>query len=238
MVVASILFILYSALVTVSTENGLGQPLSHILNQSSYAKAIKYVIIAQAVFLAAIAVASSAVAIFLLRLVVNKWQRGLLWSCIISHCIFNTLSILAVYLQCSPVDRLWDRQIPGAKCWKNAHALNYLASLLFRTGHTFVGVAYTHLAIWSSTELFCSMVFASIPILRLLYMAVVHGTYENASKSSSQRSRGYPLRDYGNHSTTNKSSLGAATTVHTAVRFQPHNASEESILGAPGKPRP
>ncbi|KAF2502196.1 hypothetical protein BU16DRAFT_554269 [Lophium mytilinum] len=286
MVIASILFIIYSALVTVATASGLGQPLSHILDQPSYAKAIQYVIIAQTVFLAAIAVASSAVAVFLLRLVLSRWQRTLLWSCIISHCIFSATSILAVFLQCSPVDGIWDRRITNAKCWKGAHALNYLGSawspvidfvlaslpwvvvwslqmprrdkLTVATALSLIAVggvsgiirtvqlyyvyrspdwpyvrgAYTLLAIWSSTELFSSMFFASIPILRPLYMAVVHGTYEDAVGSSSQRSRGYPLQDYGNRSATNKSISGGPTTMHTAARFQADNTSEESILGA------
>ncbi|KAL1596447.1 hypothetical protein SLS60_009093 [Paraconiothyrium brasiliense] len=101
--------------------------------------------------------------------------------------------------------------------------------------------------LWSSTEVFTSIICACIPILRPLYVRIVHGSKYGLG-SSGRASHSYPLKEYAENgypqsrkdAASGMSSRGYASTsaggkgvgvgVTTKVRMGSDNVSEESIL--------
>lgn len=77
-------------------------------------------------FFAIIAVATSktSFAITLLRLSPKPWQRYVLWFIIVSLNLAMWLCAMFQYLQCSPVNKLWDFTVPG-KCWDPMVQIHY-----------------------------------------------------------------------------------------------------------------
>ncbi|KAI1409017.1 hypothetical protein F5Y13DRAFT_171333 [Hypoxylon sp. FL1857] len=63
-------------------------------------------------------------AVTLLR-ITNGKIKTLLWMIIITMNVFMTVGALSLFLQCSPVEKSWDKDIPGT-CW---HELNTIAGM-------------------------------------------------------------------------------------------------------------
>ena len=91
--------------------------------------------------------------------------------------------------------------------------------------------------LWSSTEVFATIICACIPILRPLYVRIVHGSKYGMGSSGKNS---YPLNQYEFGSNKKDGSRGVFTgtersvtglgTVKTMVRMGSDNVSEESIL--------
>ena len=71
--------------------------------------------IGQAICIMGIAASKSSVAVFLLRIVILKWHKALLWFCIISTTIWCTVTTVLLFVQTTPVAFLWDRTIVGGR---------------------------------------------------------------------------------------------------------------------------
>jgi hypothetical protein len=93
---------------------GIGQKRADIPPED-YTQAMKYEIIGQGACIFNIAVSKAGVAFFLLRIVFKWWHKALIWLCVITNSIVATFGTIAVFVQCTPVQRTWDISVAG-KC--------------------------------------------------------------------------------------------------------------------------
>lgn len=63
-----------------------------------------------------IGLGNCAVGIFLLRIVRNKFQKAFIWAFLAGIVFITLFSSIVVVVQCDPVQRTWDRRVPGT-CW-------------------------------------------------------------------------------------------------------------------------
>ncbi|KAI5459432.1 hypothetical protein BGZ63DRAFT_361102 [Mariannaea sp. PMI_226] len=115
LIITWILLAVYSALVSVGTLYGIGQKRADV-SQDDYIQAMKYEIIAQGVCIFNIATSKAAVAFFILRIVTKTAHRVFIWACIISNTLLATWCTIAVFIQCIPVESVWNPNIKG-NCW-------------------------------------------------------------------------------------------------------------------------
>ncbi|KAL2007978.1 hypothetical protein VTN00DRAFT_7960 [Thermoascus crustaceus] len=114
-----ILLAIYTALITLSVKSGLGKHLVDLLHEPPPANvplAMKYVLIGEVVAIVGCCLSKTSFAFTLLRIVVEKWQKVLLWFIIISMNLVMDLCALFYVIKCVPVEANWDTSIP-AKCW-------------------------------------------------------------------------------------------------------------------------
>lgn len=72
--------------------------------------------IAQTMAVMSCTLGKTSFAVTLLRIVVQRWARWLLWFIIITMNIVNVLTAIFVFVQCEDPRNLWDKDIPS-KCW-------------------------------------------------------------------------------------------------------------------------
>ncbi|KAH7464016.1 hypothetical protein FOMA001_g17778 [Fusarium oxysporum f. sp. matthiolae] len=82
-------------------------------------------------------------AITLLRLT-TEWMRWGVWFLIITTNVFLGFSIIIYYIQCTPVQALWDSNVKG-KCWDRNIAMNY--HIFSGAWSSFVDLALVFLAL-------------------------------------------------------------------------------------------
>lgn len=75
--------------------------------------------IGEAICIMGIAASKSSVAVFLLRIVIDKWHKVVLWLCIITTTIWSIITTIWLFVQCIPYAYLWDWTIEGGYCWIN-----------------------------------------------------------------------------------------------------------------------
>lgn len=86
----------------------------------TYAVGMKYEVLGQATLIFNIITSKSAVAMFLLRIVVVKWHRALIWAGVLVTVVLTTFATVGVIIQCLPVEATWDVRLrPTANCWIN-----------------------------------------------------------------------------------------------------------------------
>ncbi|KAF2679917.1 hypothetical protein K458DRAFT_258432, partial [Lentithecium fluviatile CBS 122367] len=148
MAVNLVTFILFVTFTSVGIAYGVGKK-SYLIPAADHPKAIMWEAIGQGICIMGIAASKASVALFLLRIVIRKWHKLLLWICIISTTILCTITTILLFLQCKPAAYLWDRTIPGGRCWLN---------------FTPVGITT---AAWSATMDFALAIFPWTVIMRL-----------------------------------------------------------------------
>lgn len=77
---------------------------------------MKYEVIGQSVCILVVGTSKSAVALFLLRIVVERWHIAVLWFCIVSASGLSAFCAVMVIVQCIPVEKTWNPSVPGT-CW-------------------------------------------------------------------------------------------------------------------------
>lgn len=98
----------------MGVQYGIGKKFAAV-PPADYSKAIMWEAIGQAICIMGIAASKSSVAVFLLRIVILKWHKWLLWFCIISTTIWCTITTILLFCQTTPTAFLWDRTIVGGK---------------------------------------------------------------------------------------------------------------------------
>lgn len=80
--------------------------------------AVKYEFLAAAWAVVAPALGRVSFAVFLLVFLtlLTTVRRIFIWALIALQVVANALAVVAMYAQCSPVERVWDRTVPGS-CW-------------------------------------------------------------------------------------------------------------------------
>lgn len=90
----------------------------YYLSPSEVLPALRLIWINQSFAIAPLATGKISVAFLILRIMgPSTWRRRLLYFCIASNLIFSSLAIIWNYVQCTPVEALWDPSVK-AKCWK------------------------------------------------------------------------------------------------------------------------
>jgi hypothetical protein len=74
-------------------------------------------VIGQSIYIMGIAASKASVALFLLRIVILKWHKALLWRCMLLTALLCVVTTVLLYMQCRPVAFLWDHTIQGGDCW-------------------------------------------------------------------------------------------------------------------------
>lgn len=102
----------YASCITAGTIHGLGR-LASELALGEPVEAMKMEILGQAICILNIAVSKSAIAFFLLRILAKGRHKAIIWVCIISTTIISCVCAAAAFLQCDPIPKVWNHQIPG-----------------------------------------------------------------------------------------------------------------------------
>ncbi|KAF2132990.1 hypothetical protein P153DRAFT_333811 [Dothidotthia symphoricarpi CBS 119687] len=105
----------YTTTLQISMHYGLGDRLENI-EPEILPTTIQYMYIGEFFGFFAMPLGKTSFCVTLLRLTTVRWQRWILWFIMIS---FNTtMSLLAVltWVQCRPVQKLWDSSVEG-ECW-------------------------------------------------------------------------------------------------------------------------
>ncbi|KAF7914011.1 uncharacterized protein EAF01_000417 [Botrytis porri] len=130
LIVASlILFVAYTAFCTAAASQGLG---SHFVNitAAQFVMSNKMEIAGQTCNIIAIATSKSAVAVFLLRLVIVPWHKVFLWTCIVSTVIVCVSCALLDFFQSSPIAAVFDPTLP------HTVNFNFTANAIFSGSYT------------------------------------------------------------------------------------------------------
>ncbi|GAB1211028.1 hypothetical protein ATERTT37_000140 [Aspergillus terreus] len=114
--VTQLLQILYVVFVTIGSAYGLGRLFVDVGDPVTYFTAIKYELFSQVAGIMAIGVGKLAVGMFLLRIVRNKIQIGVIWGFLAATTFITLFASICVIVQCIPVEKSWNRMAEGT-CW-------------------------------------------------------------------------------------------------------------------------
>ncbi|WXC59688.1 hypothetical protein SNK03_005548 [Fusarium graminearum] len=109
---SGVLLLLYTTFVQIAAYHGFGQPMpgpdaSNIaFDHAAYA--IKNQMIGQTFAVIGMSVAKFSLGFFLLRIVVEKWQRIVIWFAMVALSFFSGLCAIMFWLQCTPVTKIFD----------------------------------------------------------------------------------------------------------------------------------
>lgn len=102
--------------ISTAVAYGIGKHIG-ILPHENIDHSLKWVWIGQILFVACMALGKVAIIAFLLQIRGPHDPRlgpVLLWAIAISNLILNGMTIIFILLQCDPVAKLWDRDLPGS----------------------------------------------------------------------------------------------------------------------------
>ncbi|KAF2647713.1 hypothetical protein K491DRAFT_614136 [Lophiostoma macrostomum CBS 122681] len=109
-------FVGYAVCINIGVTYGIGKKAAQV-PPVDYANAVIWEAIGLGICFIGIAASKASVALFLLRIVILKWHRALLWFCILSTTVLCVTTTVLFYMQCRLVAVLWDRKIQGGICW-------------------------------------------------------------------------------------------------------------------------
>lgn len=101
-----------------ATKRGLGRHIEYVESQNpdfvnNIASSWD---IGATFFIITCALGKTSFAITLLRIVVVRWMKILLWFLIITNNIVNILTVLFIFVQCNDIRHIWNPEIPST-CW-------------------------------------------------------------------------------------------------------------------------
>ncbi|KAI6785266.1 uncharacterized protein J7T54_006908 [Emericellopsis cladophorae] len=115
LVLTLLLLAAYSACISAGTAYGIGQKRADI-DPADYVQAHMFEIIGQGVCIFNIAISRAAVAFLLLRIVNRGWHKTFIWACIATNSILAVFCTIAVFIQCLPIQAVWNSSVKG-NCW-------------------------------------------------------------------------------------------------------------------------
>ncbi|KAG4033231.1 hypothetical protein MFRU_005g02440 [Monilinia fructicola] len=102
----------FAACISRSVAFGMGTHASELdLEDNSHG--ILWLLIGQFVISLSMGVSKCAVAVFLIRIVNRLWHKVLLYFWMVTIMVLSLLLAIAVFLQCTPVQSIWDPRIEG-----------------------------------------------------------------------------------------------------------------------------
>ncbi|XXG99656.1 hypothetical protein Hte_005997 [Hypoxylon texense] len=102
-----VLQMLFVILMIVSSVYGFGQHTTDI-SAEDIRKATKIEVLAQFFISLAMGLSKTAVAAFLLRIIVTTWHKAVLWFWIVTMMAWSFLLAISCFAQCTPVEAIWD----------------------------------------------------------------------------------------------------------------------------------
>ncbi|KAJ5144030.1 uncharacterized protein N7515_002817 [Penicillium bovifimosum] len=109
--------IAYAAVSHVAANAGLGQHLAVVARNPNNVMEVGLLCnIGESLAIMACTLGKTSFAVTLLRIVVEKWMKIVLWVVIITMNIVNILAALFVFVQCKDPRHLWNPAIPS-ECW-------------------------------------------------------------------------------------------------------------------------
>ncbi|KAA8576482.1 hypothetical protein EYC84_006595 [Monilinia fructicola] len=117
-VLATAVSISCAAMTSSATKRGLGRHIEYVESQNpdfvnNIASSWD---IGATFFIITCALGKTSFAITLLRIVVVRWMKILLWFLIITNNIVNILTVLFIFVQCNDIRHIWNPEIPST-CW-------------------------------------------------------------------------------------------------------------------------
>ncbi|KAI9810257.1 MAG: hypothetical protein M1827_006391 [Pycnora praestabilis] len=105
-----------SIFLTLGVQEGIGRHFYNLTPTEQMA-AIKYNWVSQTLSIMTFAFGKVSIGLFLLQIMTkNKWQRFILWYLMTSVVVINTVMVIIVFVQCSPLPKLWNIALAGS-CW-------------------------------------------------------------------------------------------------------------------------
>jgi hypothetical protein len=115
--------LVYAALINVSVRYGMGKR-HDALNPATGVQMYKYLFLGEFFTLIAIPISKTSFSVTLLRIATRTWQKWFIWFVIVSINIVYWLCGILLLVQCQPIEKNWDRDMPGS-CWKSSYQDNY-----------------------------------------------------------------------------------------------------------------
>ncbi|KAI1767874.1 hypothetical protein GGR53DRAFT_525483 [Hypoxylon sp. FL1150] len=110
-----VLQFLFTVLMIVSSAYGFGQHNTDI-NADDLRKAMEVELIGQFFISIAMGLSKVAVAAFLMRIIVARWHKAVLWFWIVTMMAWSLLLAISCFAQCAPVEAIWDARIENKTC--------------------------------------------------------------------------------------------------------------------------
>ncbi|CAI7599697.1 unnamed protein product [Penicillium glandicola] len=147
LIITLILMVVFSALCTAAAQYGMGVHAG-VLSVEETTHGMLLLLIGQSVISIAMGLSKTAVVAFLMRIVVKKWHKAFLWFWNISIMSLSILLAVAVFAQCTPVQSIWDSQVPSNGCSLN---LAVIATVMCAWSAVldFVLAIFPWLALWN-----------------------------------------------------------------------------------------
>ncbi|KAI6784130.1 uncharacterized protein J7T54_004676 [Emericellopsis cladophorae] len=109
-VVAGLFLLLYTTFLQVSLRFGFGQSIQ-ALELEDIALAIKWEMVGQTFAVLGMAISKASLGLFLLRFVVERWQRIVIWAVMLSLLGDSALTAVVFWVQCIPVEAIYDPRV-------------------------------------------------------------------------------------------------------------------------------
>lgn len=106
------LLLFYTIFLQVAAIYGLGQN-TDTLSDDDAAKAIMWEMVGLTIAFLGMAVAKWSLGLFLLRFVLNRWQRIAIWAAMTILLFLSILTCILFWLQCLPVLAIFDQRVQG-----------------------------------------------------------------------------------------------------------------------------
>ncbi|KAI6085228.1 hypothetical protein F4821DRAFT_241433 [Hypoxylon rubiginosum] len=107
--------LLFTILMIVSSVYGFGQHNTDITAED-LRKAMEVELIGQFFISIAMGLSKVAVAAFLMRIIVARWHKIVLWFWIVTMMAWSLLLAISCFAQCAPVEAIWDARITNKTC--------------------------------------------------------------------------------------------------------------------------
>lgn len=114
-IIHKVLQALFVVLMIISSIYGFGQHTMDI-SAEDVRKATKIEVISQCVVSLAMGLSKTAVAAFLMRIIVAAWHKAILWFWIVTIMAWSILLSISCFAQCRPVEAIWDARIKDKIC--------------------------------------------------------------------------------------------------------------------------
>lgn len=112
-----VLLVAYAACCSAAASFGLGRHLEYVArNPNNLIKVALLSDIGEVLAILACTLSKTSFAITLLRIVVQRKMKAILWFIIVTMNFVNVLTAILVFAQCKDPRHLWDPAIPS-KCW-------------------------------------------------------------------------------------------------------------------------
>ncbi|KAF2179279.1 hypothetical protein K469DRAFT_596566 [Zopfia rhizophila CBS 207.26] len=109
--------LIYVVFITISVKYGMGKHGTDIPPED-VVPAFKYLFIGEFFTLISISTSKTSFAVTLLRFTTRHWQKWFIWFVIITMNAALWLTAILLFLQCTPVQKNWDKKAKGS-CWKS-----------------------------------------------------------------------------------------------------------------------